>query len=245
MNKKYKNSPIIEAVCEFRFDPTSTWDPTIPGLLYERIKNNFPKKKKIQQHELMFTIDTKAGLKQQQQLTIKERAQFLQEDEKLFIQVDENLLAINHLKPYSSWSNFFSIIKDTFKIYQEIAGPKVIQRIGLRYINQIEIPQSSVELEDYFNFRPYVSDELPQDLESIMAGVIFVFENGRDQAKVQLANRPSQQGKSVFVLDIDYFLAKPSTITSGDVSDWVDTAHNEVEKIFEGAITEKTREFFK
>ncbi|MGQ0654564.1 MAG: TIGR04255 family protein [Betaproteobacteria bacterium] len=44
MPKKYKNPPIIEAICEFRFSETSPWDLTIPGLIYELVKDKFPKR---------------------------------------------------------------------------------------------------------------------------------------------------------------------------------------------------------
>jgi len=47
MGKKYKNPPIVEALCEFQFVPGQPWDITIAGMLYERIKDEFPIK---QQH---------------------------------------------------------------------------------------------------------------------------------------------------------------------------------------------------
>ncbi len=41
----YKNPPILEAVCEFRFVPGSPWDWTIPGLFFGRVCDEFPEKK--------------------------------------------------------------------------------------------------------------------------------------------------------------------------------------------------------
>jgi uncharacterized protein (TIGR04255 family) len=42
MSNEYKNPPAIEAVCEFRLSPETEWDITIPGLIYERVKEKFP-----------------------------------------------------------------------------------------------------------------------------------------------------------------------------------------------------------
>ena len=42
MSRRYKNSPIIEAICEFQFEENSEWDLTVPGLVYDRVQNEFP-----------------------------------------------------------------------------------------------------------------------------------------------------------------------------------------------------------
>lgn len=44
MGRKYRNPPLIEALCEFQFVPTQPWDLTIPGFFYEKVKNDFPAK---------------------------------------------------------------------------------------------------------------------------------------------------------------------------------------------------------
>jgi len=59
MNKQYKNPPITEAVCEFRFELETAFDPKIIDLIYEEIKEKFPKKKKGQFYQAEFKIDAK------------------------------------------------------------------------------------------------------------------------------------------------------------------------------------------
>jgi len=44
MGKKYKNPPLVEALCEFYFIPQQLYDLTIPGLFYDEIKEDFPEK---------------------------------------------------------------------------------------------------------------------------------------------------------------------------------------------------------
>jgi len=34
---KYRNPPIEEALCEFRFVPSQDWDPTVPGRFHKKI----------------------------------------------------------------------------------------------------------------------------------------------------------------------------------------------------------------
>lgn len=42
MGKRYKSSPVIEAICEFQFEPDPSWDFTILGLVFDFIKDQFP-----------------------------------------------------------------------------------------------------------------------------------------------------------------------------------------------------------
>lgn len=41
MGRRYKKAPVIEVLCEFRFKPGSSWDLTVPGLVYERIRVHY------------------------------------------------------------------------------------------------------------------------------------------------------------------------------------------------------------
>ena len=45
MGRRYKNPPIVEALCEFEFISSQPWDLTIPGLIYEKVKDEFPDKR--------------------------------------------------------------------------------------------------------------------------------------------------------------------------------------------------------
>ena len=42
--RKYRNSPVEEAVCDLQFAPKTEWDPTLPGLLYEKLKKTYNEK---------------------------------------------------------------------------------------------------------------------------------------------------------------------------------------------------------
>jgi uncharacterized protein (TIGR04255 family) len=153
MGRKYKNSPIIEALCEFRFEPGLPWDLAIPGLLYEKVRDGFRTRRQVRAFETSVSASPEGV---EQQVRAIDRMQFLREDEKALIQVGPNMLAVNHLRPYPTWQEFLPLIRGGFEAYREAAGPEGIQRIGLRYINRIEIPGPGVEMEDYFLFYPFV-----------------------------------------------------------------------------------------
>lgn len=242
MGKKYANSPIIETVCEFRLPPDSKWDLTIPGLVYEKICDEFPNK----EQRLIKEIDLKHGPQGvEQQIRTNERILFLTEDRKTFIQVGTHLLAVNCLKPYPTWNKFKPSIEKAFKALSETIVINTFQRIGLRYINRIEIPGQSVKLEDYFEFRPFLGKDLPQNMADFIVGGVLQFHDGRDSCRVQLSKAVPEKPNNVsFLLDFDFFLAKSQTVSIKQALEWIDNAHQEVEKIFEGCINERLREIF-
>ena len=244
MSKQYKNPPITEVVCEFRFELENTFDLEVVDLFFDEIKEKFPKKKKGQFYQAEFKIDTKEKKQELSSKIVREFDQFFSEDEKTLIQLDKERLSIHKLKPYSSWQGFYPLINLVFNSYIKNIKIKSIQRIGLRYINNFEIPLSTFDIEQYFNLRPVMEEGLPQDLVSFMVGTIFAFENGRDNIKVQLIDRLAAPNKTVFVLDMDYFLVNPGSIQINEIAQWITNAHKNVENVFEASLTEKTKLLF-
>src|SRR6266700_1831153 len=178
MSKKYKNPPLIEALCEFYFAPETSQDfESIINLLYEKIQTDFPKRYRLQLQASQITIDT-AGIPEitQQLLPL---VRFQSNNERVLIQVGQNLLTVNHLKPYTSWEEFLPSIEMGFNAYREVVKPKTIHRIALRYINRIEIPSNSIQLEDYFELRPFIGQKLLQNLSAFILGIQIPREEAR------------------------------------------------------------------
>ena len=243
MGRKYENPPFVEAVCEFRLTRDTSWDLAIPGLFYEKVKDVFPRREQRVVQEIELTQGPQ-GL--QQQIRTAERVVLLTEDRKMLIQLGPRLLAVNALKPYPTWQGFKPIIEKAWKTLENLLEVRGLQRIGLRYINRIEIPASEIELKEYFEFFPFVGQRLPQRMASFIAGSEFPYEGERDRCRVQLTPAPVSSGeRSAFMLDIDYYLAQPRAVEASSVLDWVETAHNRVEEVFEGCITDRLRELFR
>jgi len=241
MGRKYKNPPVIEVVCDFRLTPETRWDLTVPGLLYEKLKVSFPHKEQRVLQEVELTQGPE-GL--QQHIRTRERMLFFTEDRKMIVQVGTGLLVINVLKPYPHWEGFRPRIEMAWKSLQETIDVQGLERIGLRYINHIELPSQSAGLAEYFEFYPSVGQRLPQQVASFLAAVEFSFADGRDHCRVQFTSIPASGDKSSFMLDIDYFLARPRAVEVADTLAWVEEAHSRVEEVFEGCITDSLRKMF-
>ncbi|GBC78978.1 hypothetical protein HRbin09_00189 [bacterium HR09] len=242
MGRRYVNPPVVEAVCEFRLTEDSPWDMTVPGLVYERLKDEFPHREQRLSQEVELTQGPD-GL--QQQIRTSERILLFAENRTSFVQVAPRLLAVNSLRPYPSWEGFKPRITKAFESLAQVTEVRGLDRLGLRFINHVEIPGSPRELDKYFQFYPFLGPDLPNDIEGFIAGCQFGFENRRDICKVQLIRAiSSSPERLVIFLDIDYFLAKPGGVDPRYALDWVEEAHSKVEAVFEGCITDRLRELF-
>lgn len=243
MPKKYKISPIIEAICEFKFSTDTQWDLTVPGLIFEKIHDRYPKKaeRNIQNIELEKT-DT--GM--QQKVSVDQYIQFSMEDDKTLVLAGPRTLIARRLGPYTSWEDFKPEIDRAYNTLSDVIDIKGFQRIGLRYVNKIVIPEDDVATEKYFEFRPLCGkDDGSLRIGSFIVGYTAPFRDGKDSCKVQLTSALSDgPGVSTFMLDLDYFLVKPETVSRDEALDWVEGAHSEIEKIFETCLTDDLRKIF-
>jgi uncharacterized protein (TIGR04255 family) len=170
--------------------------------------------------------------------------QFLRSDERALLQVGPDLLTVNHLKPYPSWTAFKEMIVRALKVYREVAAPKGIRRIGLRYINKIEIPKTRVEIEDYLLAVPQVPEAVPQVFARFVQRVEIMFEQANGLLILQTGSVQQEAGtETAFMLDLDFITLQAVTLDAA--MDWVEQAHDHVERTFETCITDNTRKLFK
>ena len=154
------------------------------------------------------------------------------------------LLTINKLKPYSSWNEFKPLIFYALEKYQRAAHPKAIRRLGLRYINRIEIPHSEVQIEHYLVTFPNIPEPLPQRLNVWMQRSEIPFD-GEGMLIIQSGSaREANQKNVIFLLDLDFVSTEaPFSIELAEGK--LEVAHKNVGVAFEASITDATRELFK
>jgi uncharacterized protein (TIGR04255 family) len=244
MRKQYRNPPLVEVLCEFHFAPDRFQDfDSFIGLLYEKLQGDFPRKYSLQLQASQISIDNSGTPGFTEQLLPLVR--FQSSNEQVLIQVGQNLLTINHLKPYASWEEFLRSVTMGLNVYRETARPETIQHITLRYINRIDIPGSCISLEDYFEFRPLMKQKLLQDISAFTLGIQIPYEETRDILNVQLASINSESPNRVAaILDLTYSLVCLGDLPFNAVTEWLTTAHDHINDAFEACITDQLRNVF-
>jgi len=243
MNRKYKAPPIQEVLVEFKFIPDSKWDMTIPGLIYEKVKKDFPERQEQTGIGIQFQ-KTEKGFAHKVS-PAPPRIQFYRKDKTALLQVAPNILIINQLKPYPSWKKFKPMIDKIFKVYKQVVFPKGLEKIRLRYINKIDTHKEELKLEEYFNLYPEMPENIAPNCSGFIARIEIPYKDNRDHLSITIGSSTPEDPKEIsMVLDLDYLLDKTDAIPLNDYKKWLEQAHSVIEDTFESCITERTRNLF-
>ena len=257
MNRQYLNPPIREVVCEFRYQQDGHWDSASPGLVYSALRGEFPRRLTDESPtpSTAPVVSSPGPLPPgSQQLQFELRVgrpeaplKFWRDsDESGYIAVGPYRLGVHHFRPYPTWQRFREIIVKGTQAYQEVLTPAKLQRIGLRYINDVDLGRESYSIEDFFEFYPFLGSNIPQTLLGYHCLVQFEFEDGRDVLIMQItAGNKSEDQNAHVILDLDYFLAQPGSVEFADSTEWLEKAHANLESVFEGCIRDSTRALFR
>ena len=230
---------------EFRFAPGQEWDLTIPGKLHqhELIRNEYSGKPR-QQNAIEASL--RIGEEQPFSVQMREgigRLQLVSEDAKRLLSLGPDVLSVNVLRPYDNWEQFRPRVEAALNAYRDVARPKAVERIGVRYINKIVLPSTEIELATYFRLGPLTVEDLPKRMVNFMNRSEYVYDDGL-KLIITLASIASPEGSTAFLLDLDVILEGGEPLSLDEVMDTVDDLHDREGIAFEATITEKTREVF-
>jgi len=232
---RYQKPSIVEALCEFAFEPSQPWDWTVFG----QFASAFPELSVREQAEVM-AIDLKGDAQSMSQKVRREpRMRFFRGDRTRLAQVGENLLAANVLSPYPHWNEFRTFILQALEAYKQAALPAAIQRAMLRYIDRIEPEPGPVRLGDWLaTDSPYVPAFLSDAQAPAQSRVQKQVESGVETVSVQL--QVEQGGKAFIMLDTEVVRVEMG-LEPDAVAVELDALHARIIEVFESTISERTR----
>jgi uncharacterized protein (TIGR04255 family) len=241
-------APIIEALIDFRADATDSWDlPSITAKLKEQlldyptveVQNTWQTDLKIVPGQLTLT----------NQRDVAQGVQLKSADGHHVANFHPTGFTFSRLQPYEDWEHLRYEAFRLWPIYQTVAKPDKVQRIGLRYINRFEMPLGEAQFEDYINPHPTP----PHGLKLPHSGFLHVDTLTTPGYPylinmIQTIQPPQPPGSKgyVLILDIDVFTFQ--TMEAGD-SNWLRDRLAEMRwlknKVFFGSVTSKALESFK
>jgi len=238
----YKNPPLVEALCEFRFNLSTPWDVTIFGEYYQRIQAEFSEKRQLrevemswQRHEGGMTGDIKGR---------RIRMQFIRPDRSAMVQVAPYRLIVNKLSPYESWEVFKALIQSRLADYRNVVDTAVCQRVGLRYINRFDFARKGFTVGAYFG----ASDVFPRRLRQAGEPFLMRLEIPQSEETRLLITIGTTETESLdrvsVLLDLDYVHINIENLDEAALLAALDQAHDQIEDVFEACLTNELRSRF-
>jgi uncharacterized protein (TIGR04255 family) len=130
----YNNSPIIEALVEVYFSQTKN-DFSVWADFSNKIKHSYPiiEELLIPKAELQLSSSGES----KQKISPEKLYRFYNEGKTQLVQANKDFVTFNRLKSYSGYEKFRADAEEVLRNYIDVISPKIINRIGMRYINQI------------------------------------------------------------------------------------------------------------
>lgn len=170
------------------------------------------------------------------------------EDQADMVFVRTNVFSCIRLAPYVGWEPFFERAISGWSTVTAVLSRRKVSRIGVRYINRLDIPSDdgqAVDIDDFLNVGP----RLPA-----IGGTTsqYAFQATRpmnaDGCSVTISSgivpSPLVQHMSV-TLDIDVFADHVDLVRDEQIWDLVTRIRNHKNRIFEASITDRARELFR
>ena len=238
---KYAKPPIQEAICEIHFVVDEPLSSEQIGRLKEVWAGEYSDQKLIEEQGVKVEIGSDGVRVAEDKMG--HRLVCRTGDGLRLVQLSGRFLAVNQLRPYPGWEEAFrDTIMARVREVQSRLGPFQIGRVGLRYINKIDVPQIPFVWEEWFNFCLPV----PELKGSARGPFQMRFEQqlkGGCNLIVNCVSLPGAGDCTPVILDLDVvWTGKPAT--AAKVSKLLESVHAPHRLAFEAYIADKLREQF-
>jgi uncharacterized protein (TIGR04255 family) len=237
-------APIVEAVLDIRANLHKAWNQ---NEVIDKLKSDLPEYSDIKpQRQYQTFVQTRDNdipeVRNEDLGMVGVMARTSNEIQ--ITQFQRGGFVFSKLTPYESWNKFLAEALRLWHIYQNLAGVANILRIGVRYINRIEVPANNLEVSDYIRLPVNTIGEMGL----IYTGFLY-------QESLRLPDDPylirtidlQNNGNTSnigLILDIDVFTTE-STESTDQLLTRLSFMHHVKNKVFFSSITDKTKELLK
>lgn len=205
----FANAPITEALLDIQVQlPQGAHAPQLLSY-HDFVKKEFPEKRDrlSWSQGLQWQIGQEPKVLPSSQTL--EGYMYVSADKRKIVQTRLNSFTFNRLKPYDNWESFSRQARELWEHYRELFSPINIGRLGLRYLNRIEIPLPVADLKAFCVLIPDVPQDIAQNLSEFFLRFVVPDDTSGASGIVTLTFDPRAPGKSVLplILDIDVFFA--------------------------------------
>jgi len=239
----YDSPPITEAVIEIRFD--SSINKKALAKTVKAFTKYYPELKPIDQYE--FEVAVRNGVPKTNTKIVRE-FKLTSPDMTEVIVLKNSAFVLSQLAPYKSWEDFIVRFERDWNLHKKIVGRKNIVRIGVRFINRIDIPKkgnSLVNEYEYLNIYPKQPEEIGPFISYAVQTQMFLPELDAF-LKLNSAVVPSPLIDNISIV-FDQDISRESELPQNteDILAHLNEVRGEKNRVFELCMTDKARELFR
>jgi uncharacterized protein (TIGR04255 family) len=233
-----KRAPIVEAVVDIRARLPQSFEPTWLNPLADRLKSVFPTS--AVQHKGRVTLNLAAGAKPPAMEDLGTSGIVLHSADRLLAaQLHLDGIALHRLSPYTSWTAIQPCALQVWNEYVSVANPEAVTRLGLRYINRIELPSPPGPLDQYLTSPPTAPPDFPPIITAFFNRITTTDPKRGCSAHITHAIDTSPaSGLPILYVDIDVFRQGEWTPRSNEIEAMLEQLHGFKNELFFSLLTE-------
>jgi len=242
--RSYPNPPIQEALVEFRFAAAESWEWTLPGRFWSLMAADYDGPPRSEQ------VITIAARQQARQISPRAaggvgRVFLTRKDETGLVGLAPNTLSVHVMHPYPGWSRLLPRIVEVLEQYPAVQPLAKVNRVGLRYVNRIVIPETDVKLDEWFCGAPTLPAGVGTTISALMSRLETRFDDGAHMSVTLATVNHDDENSAAYLLDIDlsWMPSEPVSLDKRLVG-LLESLHSREGSAFEAMITDKTRGLF-
>lgn len=172
---------------------------------------------------------------------------FQSTDKKYIAQFNRDRFVFSRLEPYESWNRLYQECMRLWHVYVELTQLIEIHRIGLRYINRIQLPPDELRFEDYLEVAPQAPKGLDLPFHSFLyqdtlavPGYAYAINVAKT---IQPPAAPGIQGLGL-ILDVDVYTTQGVELDEAFLEQRLLEMRWLKNKVFFGSVTPNARKLF-
>ena len=240
---RYPRSPAIEVIYHIQTALPQVTDMGLVEQSLSKALKGFAKKEPFSLFKQ--TLGTAAGAPTQFQVEADHAGfKFTDKRGQHVVHMLREGLVVNWIKPYPGYAASIKKMKDYWSIHQKAFKSAKVERISLRYVNQIELPLTGGQLKfsDYLNVGPRVPASDGAKLRGFHQVLdLFKMEKGIG-GRTTLMSLPKQGNAIPVVFDIESTLTP--TGSGPEVWKGFDALHDWSHDVFKQSLNDRCRKLF-
>lgn len=240
----YKHAPITEAVIEIKID--SSLDQTELERVSAKFLTHYPQDQRIENVKVALLLAIKTGSHAKTKVDRKAGHRRSSSDLTELLVLFPSSVMVSQLAPYPGWDQFYRRFCRDWKIWKKAVGFKTISRIGVRYINRIDIPmrEQHVDHESYLNVYPRLPDIIPH-VGGYAVQAVSSFEDIGCKLTLNSAVVPAPILDHVsFIIDQDIVCEIEPPQSDRAIFQLLNKIRTKKNAVFEACVTDRARELF-
>jgi uncharacterized protein (TIGR04255 family) len=196
--------PRVEALLDLRVRPAEGGPTPRMKSAVEALRGDYPEVQEISRIEGQLLFDAKSVATthsstpmgwQMKNLTAARVVRFAQDG-----------FTLSQLRPYPSRDVFLAEARRLWTLYASAFAPQEVSRLGLRYINRMNLPERA-SIEDWLEAPPPIPPQVPRTVQRFLTQVVVYDEGSSASATITQAMGQAQGAglTRAVLLDIDVF----------------------------------------